>query len=190
MVACRQGLRRRSAAPLLRSISKQPVISLRSMKRKPKPGLPRLFNRPKYRQRSIIERMFGWQKENRRIVTRPTNSRKAMPQWSHWLVPCSACDISFRTELNSAKGLRLHVARSRYFTTCCFSSVTPTQCNDGITRKHPGNIDELLELSFEQHQRMGTVQFRRRILRNALSFASISQTTMRTKVLRYLSKTW
>jgi transposase len=32
--------------------------------------LPRLFDRPKYRQRNIIERMFGWLKENRRIVTR------------------------------------------------------------------------------------------------------------------------
>ncbi|SEB42430.1 Transposase [Pseudomonas marginalis] len=48
----------------------QPVIPLRSMKRKPKPGLPRLFDRPKYRQSNIIERMFGWLKENRRIVTR------------------------------------------------------------------------------------------------------------------------
>ena len=41
----------------------QPVLPLRSMKRKPKPGLPRLFDRPKYRQRDIIERMFGWLKE-------------------------------------------------------------------------------------------------------------------------------
>ncbi len=48
----------------------QPVIPLRSIKRKPKPGLPRLFDRPKYRQRNIIERMCGWLKENRRIVTR------------------------------------------------------------------------------------------------------------------------
>ncbi len=32
----------------------QSVIPLRSMKRKPKPGLPRLFDRPKYRQRNII----------------------------------------------------------------------------------------------------------------------------------------
>ncbi len=46
------------------------VIPLRTMKRKPKPGLPRLFDRPKYRQRNIIERMFGWLKENRRIGTR------------------------------------------------------------------------------------------------------------------------
>ena len=46
----------------------QPVIPLRAMKRKPKPGLPRLFDRPKYRQRNVIERMFGWLKENRRIV--------------------------------------------------------------------------------------------------------------------------
>lgn len=48
----------------------QPVIPLLAMKRKPKPGLPRLFDRPKYRQRNVIERMFGWLKENRRVVTR------------------------------------------------------------------------------------------------------------------------
>ncbi len=48
----------------------QPVMPLRSVKRKSKPGLPRLFDRPKYRQRNIFERMFGWLKENRRIVTR------------------------------------------------------------------------------------------------------------------------
>ncbi len=47
-----------------------PVIPLRSMKRIPKPGLPRLFDRPKYRQRSIIERKFVWLEENRRIATR------------------------------------------------------------------------------------------------------------------------
>ena len=33
-------------------------------------GIPRLLDRPKYRQRNIIERMFGWLKESRRIVTR------------------------------------------------------------------------------------------------------------------------
>lgn len=46
------------------------VIPLRDMKRKPKPGLPRLFDHLKYRQRNIIERMFGWLKDNRRIVIR------------------------------------------------------------------------------------------------------------------------
>ncbi len=40
------------------------------MKRKPKLGLPRVFDQPKYRQRNINERMFGWLKENRRSVTR------------------------------------------------------------------------------------------------------------------------
>ncbi|AMA47834.1 hypothetical protein APT63_08920 [Pseudomonas sp. 22-AL-CL-001] len=40
------------------------------MKRKPRSGLPRLIDRPKYRKRDTIERMFGWLKENRRIVTR------------------------------------------------------------------------------------------------------------------------
>lgn len=48
----------------------QPVITMHSMKRKPKPALPRLFERPKYQQRNIIERMFGWLKANRRVVTR------------------------------------------------------------------------------------------------------------------------
>ncbi len=47
----------------------QPVIPQRTMKRKPKPGLPRLFDRPKYQQRNIIKRVFGWLKENRRIGT-------------------------------------------------------------------------------------------------------------------------
>ena len=46
------------------------MIPLRTMKRKPKPGLPRLFDRSKYRQRNIPERMFGLLKENRRIGTR------------------------------------------------------------------------------------------------------------------------
>ncbi len=45
------------------------VMPLRSMKRKPRPGLPRLFYLPKYCKRNVIERMFGWLKVNRRIVT-------------------------------------------------------------------------------------------------------------------------
>ncbi|UQB76811.1 transposase [Pseudomonas shirazica] len=32
--------------------------------------IPRLFDRPKCRQRNIIERMFGWLKENCRFVRR------------------------------------------------------------------------------------------------------------------------
>ncbi len=48
----------------------QPAIPLPTMNRKPKPGLPRLFDQPKLRQRNFIERMFGWVKENRRIGTR------------------------------------------------------------------------------------------------------------------------
>lgn len=72
----------------------QPVIPLRSMKRKPKPGLPRLFDRPQYRQRNIIERMFGWLKENRRLVTRfdkLANSYAAMV--------LLACSMVFATSL-------------------------------------------------------------------------------------------
>jgi len=48
----------------------RPVIPLYNMKLKPRPRLPRLFDRPKHRQSNIIERMFGWLIENRRIVMR------------------------------------------------------------------------------------------------------------------------
>lgn len=51
----------------------QPVIPLRAMKRK-----SRLFDRPKYRQRNVIEHMFGWLKENPRIVTRFYELEKVM----------------------------------------------------------------------------------------------------------------
>ncbi|TWC10528.1 DDE family transposase [Pseudomonas sp. SJZ101] len=50
--------------------SMQPAIPQRTMKRNPKPGLPLLFDRPKYRQRNIIEQIFCWIKEHRRIGTR------------------------------------------------------------------------------------------------------------------------
>ncbi|QXH49595.1 IS5 family transposase [Pseudomonas fakonensis] len=48
----------------------QPVIPFRAMKRKPRPGLPRLLDRPKYKERNVIERLFGWLKEHRRLGTR------------------------------------------------------------------------------------------------------------------------
>ncbi len=76
----------------------QPVIPLRSMKRKPKPGLPRLFDRPKYRQRNIIERMFGWLKENRQIVTRFDKLAKSYAAMVSLACAMRCCDISFRTE--------------------------------------------------------------------------------------------
>ncbi|ENA29992.1 hypothetical protein HMPREF1487_08246 [Pseudomonas sp. HPB0071] len=59
----------------------QPVIAQRTTHRKPRPGLPRLFDRPKYQQRNVIERLFGWLKERRRLCTRfdkLANSFKAM----------------------------------------------------------------------------------------------------------------
>jgi len=69
---------------------------LRAMKRDT--GLPRLFDRPKYRQRNIIECMLGELKENRRIVTRfDGHAKKLCGHASHWLVPCSVCHIGFRT---------------------------------------------------------------------------------------------
>lgn len=36
----------------------QPVIPLKTMKHKPQPRLPRLFDWPKYAEREVIERMF------------------------------------------------------------------------------------------------------------------------------------
>lgn len=46
------------------------VIPKRNMNRKPKPGRPRVFDESKYQQRNVIERVFGWLKEKRRIGTR------------------------------------------------------------------------------------------------------------------------
>jgi transposase len=78
----------------------QPVIPLRSIKREPKLGLARLFDRPEYRQRNITERMFGWLKENRRIVTRFEKLVKVLLPWSRWAVPCGVYDNTFRTKPN------------------------------------------------------------------------------------------
>lgn len=59
LAACRQGLDADHLRQYCDRYRMQPVIPLRTMKRKPKPGLPRLLDRPKCRQRNIIERMFG-----------------------------------------------------------------------------------------------------------------------------------
>lgn len=48
----------------------RPTIAYRRMHRKPRPGLPRIFDKVKYRQRNVIERCFGWLKEIRRLCTR------------------------------------------------------------------------------------------------------------------------
>lgn len=76
----------------------QPVIPLRAMPRKTRPGLPRLFDRPKYRQRNIIERMFGWLKENRRMALATTSWREALQPWSRWPAACVVCGNTFRTK--------------------------------------------------------------------------------------------
>ncbi|GHB15471.1 hypothetical protein GCM10007159_42210 [Modicisalibacter luteus] len=51
------------------------------MRRRPKIGLPRLFERPRYQRRNVMKRLFGWLKEKRRLCTRYdklTNSCHAM----------------------------------------------------------------------------------------------------------------
>ncbi|NYS62606.1 IS5 family transposase [Vreelandella salicampi] len=48
----------------------KPIIASRNMQRKSRPGLPRGFDKPKYRERNIIERCIGWVKELRHICTR------------------------------------------------------------------------------------------------------------------------
>lgn len=73
-------------------------IPLRSLRRKPKPVLPRLFDSPKYRQRTCIERIFGWLKENRRIVTRFDKLTKVTRRWFCWPVLYGVYDINFRAE--------------------------------------------------------------------------------------------
>jgi transposase len=65
----------------------QPVIPLRDMKRKAKPGLPRLFDKPKYRQRNAIERLYDALKGYRRLGTRYcklTESSAAMVTPACW----------------------------------------------------------------------------------------------------------
>nr|WP_156463094.1 transposase [Pseudomonas sp. Leaf129] len=69
MVTCRKGYDAEALRRYCDQYQMQPVIPLRSMKRKHKPAFLRLFDQAKYRQRNIIERMFGWLKENRRIMT-------------------------------------------------------------------------------------------------------------------------
>lgn len=41
-------------------------------------SFPMLFDRLKYQQRNIIEHIFGWLKENRRIVTRFNKLAKSL----------------------------------------------------------------------------------------------------------------
>ena len=48
----------------------QPKIPLRRMHRKSRPGLPRLFDRPQYKRRNVIERLFSCLKQKRRLCTR------------------------------------------------------------------------------------------------------------------------
>lgn len=51
----------------------KPIIASRNMQRKSRPGLPRGFDKPKYRERNIIERCIGWVKELRHMI-RPADS--------------------------------------------------------------------------------------------------------------------
>ncbi|WP_158896629.1 transposase, partial [Pseudomonas sp. BAV 2493] len=63
---------------------------------KPRPGLPRLFDQPTYRQRNAIERLFSWLKEERRLCTRfdkLTSSFKAMVTLA-CIDRCSRVDFS------------------------------------------------------------------------------------------------
>lgn len=48
----------------------QPIILLRNMQRKPRLGLSRLLDKPQYKKRNVIERLYSWLKEKRRICTR------------------------------------------------------------------------------------------------------------------------
>ncbi len=62
--------------------------------------MPRLFDRPKYRKRNIIERMFGWLKENRRIVTRFDKLAKSYAAMVSLACAMRCLRHFFRTEPN------------------------------------------------------------------------------------------
>ena len=77
----------------------RPIIPQRRMHRRPKPGLPHQFDRPKYRQRNVVERLFGWLKEKRRLNTRYdklASSFKAMVTLA-CIERCMRADFSDRT---------------------------------------------------------------------------------------------
>jgi len=48
----------------------KPIIAWRKMKRKPRPVATMGFDKPRYWERNIIERCFGWIKELRPFCTR------------------------------------------------------------------------------------------------------------------------
>lgn len=48
----------------------KPIIARRKMHRKPRPGAPRDFDKPRYRARKVIKRCIGWFKELRRVCRR------------------------------------------------------------------------------------------------------------------------
>ncbi len=83
------------AQPLLDQV-RIPGKSVRP--RKLRPGLPRLVDRPTYRQRTITERMFGWLMENRRISTRYAKLARSLQPWSRWPAAYGACGNTFRTK--------------------------------------------------------------------------------------------
>lgn len=81
----------------------KPVIVHRKMHRKPRPGLPRGFDKPSYRGRNVIERGFGWLKELRRIATRYdklARSFRAMV-WLARIDRCQRADFSYRIRLST-----------------------------------------------------------------------------------------
>ena len=64
----------------------KPIIAQRKVKRKSRPGLARGFDKPKYRQRNVVERSFSWLKEFRRIATRYDKLSR-----SFYAMVCVAC---------------------------------------------------------------------------------------------------
>ena len=77
----------------------KPIIAQRTMHRRVRRGRARGFDKPKYRERNVIERCFGWLKELRRIATRYDKRARSF----HAMV-CLACierclraNFSYRT---------------------------------------------------------------------------------------------
>ena len=77
----------------------RPVIPRRRMHRRPCSGLLHQFDRPKYRQRNVVERLFGWLKEKRWLNTcydKLASSFRVMVTLAY-MERCMRADFSDRT---------------------------------------------------------------------------------------------
>ncbi len=59
----------------------RPIITRRSLHRRPRRGQPHQFDRPTYRQRNVVERLLSGLKEKRRLGNRYDKLAAASGPW-------------------------------------------------------------------------------------------------------------